>query len=156
MKLSEAILKGCEFSSQCGISLIVPERRAACALGAAGIGMFGFEKVEETRAFYDKLHAAFPILKIQIHKTPCHGVGCADDPETSRPLQAHITHLNDSHRWTREAIAMWVESIEKETVGDEPQKQEAEEVQGGVQDVQAAQSRPAVEGEVSRQASGRA
>ena len=31
-----------------------------------------------------------------------------------RRTQSLITHLNDDHKWTREAIADWVEGIERE------------------------------------------
>jgi hypothetical protein len=78
---------------------------ATCALGAAydAIGKLDVEG-------YDMQE--FPVLKV-VACCPVGGCGKGIyNPMVSMNIEDVIPHLNDDHRWTRERIAGWVESIE--------------------------------------------
>lgn len=95
-------------------------KRSTCALGAAcdALGMlatpqFPYGPPTSDRAI-DELEALYPqLLTVDV---PCPACGDGD-----RILLSIIVHLNDDHRWTRERIADWVETLETPVeVGSEP------------------------------------
>lgn len=109
MKLSEAMREGSKLSNQCFGSIGFKDK--TCALGAVAewLEYTGQSKVNWRYTLY------FPILFENI-LPPCgccptaDSVGfCLDDDGT---FMVSIAHLNDAHKWSREAIAEWVETIE--------------------------------------------
>lgn len=99
MKLSEAIRLGAMLKPQAFGKL--SDGVGTCALGAAedAVGMSWF--------------AAWPL------QHPAFTAGCPACKYVPDVIdQATPAHLNDVHRWTREQIADWVESIEPSTEGD--------------------------------------
>lgn len=103
MKLSEAIRKGSEqrpqfFGEYFGLN--EDSILASCAIGAAIEGFTGSRNEGDG---YVQLLLQFPQLKHQVI-----------DPVTNQidSLANTITELNDEAKWTREAIADWVEKIE--------------------------------------------
>lgn len=123
MKLSEAIREGSKHNEQV-FGMLVTDF-GTCALGAAlcGIGKFPV-KNENGYWYWDNLHFHgmlqyenweyyFPILR----KVPkvCH----LCDYVVKYNGYGMISHFNDKHHWTREAIAMWVETIENEIESQE-------------------------------------
>lgn len=109
MKLSEAIKLGAMLKPQNHGGQMIRDGHT-CALAAA-LDAIGKLRLRETQADYDALYSEFPILK----KTATCPVRdwCVFDASTS-DLLSQIYHLNDGHKWTREAIADWVEGIERE------------------------------------------
>jgi hypothetical protein len=97
MKLSEAILLGAMMSPQAFRALFRDE--GACALGAALLAV-GPISEPAIRSVLKRWPWAMTV------STDCPGCG------HSCPVFGVITHLNDTHRWTREQIAEWVASIE--------------------------------------------
>ncbi len=94
MRLSEAIRLGAMLHPQTYRDYRTRDAHGVtgtCALGAA----------EE---------AGFPDPMTYLHELRTWCPGCP----ANGPLPAVIAHLNDQHRWTREAIADWVETIEPE------------------------------------------
>lgn len=102
MKLSDAIRLGAMLHPQCFDRMEVRgfltdgKVVATCALGAAIQAGYRLEYVGATSL------------------VPCPVPQCHGFLDTSHMvnLYAMVTHLNDWHRWTREAIAGWVETIE--------------------------------------------
>ena len=112
MKLSEAIRLGSMLDPQ-GFgtySTVRNGRTATCALGAASKAMFGDA---DTFAL-----AHIPILDEYAQCPQCFTI--------DRVFEISADHLNDTHRWTRERIADWVETIEAKM---EQPKEEAVEVE---------------------------
>ena len=79
-------------------------RHASCALGAAYEGMYRLPDDMEGRRPTKDLEAYFDVLDGTVRA--CPGEGC----RKVLTLSALIVHLNDDHRWSREAIAAWVEN----------------------------------------------
>ncbi len=78
---------------------------ASCALGAAYEGMYRLpEQADGTRPTKD-LEWFFDCLEGTIRRCP---VG---DCKKRLTLSALLVHINDTHRWTREQIATWLESV---------------------------------------------
>ena len=78
---------------------------ASCALGAAYEGMYRLpENVEGTRPTKD-LEWFFDVLEGTIRTCPMDGC------KKKLVLSALIVHINDAHRWSREQIATWLESV---------------------------------------------
>lgn len=109
MKLSEAIKLGsllrgqafCEY-----MTLIQPVR--SCALGAA-LEAMGRDKA----ALPSKEAARIWSWAADVgHPTNCPVCLPEFKIQHGCSVLSMITHLNDKHRWTRERIADWVESIE--------------------------------------------
>lgn len=107
MRLSEAIRLGAMLKPQ-GFSGIGKD--ASCALRAAADAA-GIEPFDETDGFleevvdYMELQRRFPITRARV-QAPC---SCADWGEE---FYQAIYHMNDFHKWTREQIADWVQTIE--------------------------------------------
>lgn len=101
MTLSEAIRLGAMATTQgCG-SLSLMSDTAPCALGAAR--MAGGIKCDTTMSAYVALLSRWPVLGSAVAH-PFRGDGW-------RVVDVVWT-LNDSHNWTREQIADWVEAVE--------------------------------------------
>ncbi|MEW6323736.1 MAG: hypothetical protein AB1635_21905 [Acidobacteriota bacterium] len=80
-------------------------QRASCALGAAYEGMYrlpreasGLHPTKDLEWFFDCLEGTV---------RACPHAGC----RKRLVLAAIIVHLNDEHRWSREQIATWLESM---------------------------------------------
>lgn len=105
MKLSEAILKGCEITTpfKHGYFSQVNDKFCACAMGAAAIGVNpNGLKDEDVR--YDTLDTIFENFSNTLYKTkfknPVSGM--------EQDGLALVINLNDSHDWPREKIANWL------------------------------------------------
>lgn len=113
MRLSDAIRKGCEQHPQSfgrlfefrGYDVV-----ASCAMGAALMGVYGAEGYALNTSNLEK---EFPLLK-RIAHSPVSGTVYHRLPFS---LADQIITLNDHHKWTRERIADWVETIEEELDG---------------------------------------
>lgn len=112
MKLSEAIRLG---------SMLKPQKsngdddgKGSCALLAAaealGISAVRFRGTNRFVVDYVSLRDRYSFLSNEARCPEC---------EHSDDACCIIWHLNDVHRWTREAIADWVESIENAQVEKE-------------------------------------
>lgn len=108
MKLSEAILKGCQGTFQ-HFGGWASSGNRYCALGAAALSIgakfeLGYEDLIPDLGA-EALAENFPIL---LKYTACPY--CLDS--IGMKLNSMIVHLNDFHKITREAIAEWIASIE--------------------------------------------
>jgi len=105
MKLSEAIRLGSMLKPHVKHSLVAYGR--TCALGAAldAAGALGIAEDDGDPGPYEAAEAIWPILKSPV-RHPAYRE-CAD-------LRKVITSLNDEFDWTREQIADWVETIERQ------------------------------------------
>ena len=81
-------------------------RSASCALGAAYEGMYrlpaqagGLRPTKDLEWFFDCLEGSL---------RKCPG---GNDCHKQLSLAAIMVHLNDDHRWTREDIAQWLETL---------------------------------------------
>lgn len=101
MRLSEAIRLGAMLRPQ-GIGTL--NSSGSCALGAAGEAI-GAKCPQAMCGILPLLVARWPRLMSQMVTLPC---ACRFD----FPFGSAVLHLNDNHRWTREQIADWVETIE--------------------------------------------
>lgn len=96
MKFSEAIFLGAKLSPQ-GFGELLGRDGSRCAFGAA------LQAVGANSS--DSLRVLWPWR--QERREPCPE--CGDVDAVNFIIS---THLNDSHRWTRERIAYWVASVE--------------------------------------------
>lgn len=104
MKLSEAILLGSTLNPQ---GFCADPAVGDCALWSAArsVGIGAYPDDEGRHPDYGLLRDRFPVLN-----TP--DVGCPVCGFIEQNLGFIVWHLNDSHRWTRERIADWIETIE--------------------------------------------
>lgn len=120
MKLSEAIRLGAMHGPQIfGSEFSQDGSQGTCALGAAiiAIGAKGVpckfpdpnNNARQQREGVPMLVVTLPwhILSVEQHCPDCFW-------KIARPIHRLIAHLNDHHRWTRQEIADWVETIEQE------------------------------------------
>lgn len=108
MNLATAIRKGAEQHPQgFGDFFIMRGGRvvASCAMGAATVGLLGIAARENAL-----MREQFPEL-VQCPFAACPVAGCQSAAKWWT-LEMHITHLNDGHRWSREAIADWLDREE--------------------------------------------
>lgn len=109
MKLSEAIRLGATVSPQ-HFGSYADGNGGTCALGSAalaiGIDPIRMDISDDESAIDD----AFPALG-RYSRCPAHGCLLLN-PNAGFPVGVLIPHLNDRHRWTREQIADWVQTIE--------------------------------------------
>lgn len=101
MLLSDAIIEGSKLKPQ-GRGQLEADGKT-CAIGAAIEGA-GYQC-----HFGPVSTDVFPQLLRRVEK-PCK---CAI-PTDELTLYCVVTHLNDFHRWTREACAGWVMTVEKQ------------------------------------------
>lgn len=100
MRLSEAIRLGAMLKPQHFGSLRSDDGVATCALGAAEEA-----SGERWQVWYGQHPAC-------LQDTACPA--CTYVPRFDLNQEPTIAHLNDTHRWTREQIADWVETIEQQ------------------------------------------
>ena len=78
---------------------------AACAWSSVSIGL-GFPSIDVIG-----IYRRFP----ELHKTlPCPECDKSGYFGGMPTLEELITHMNDDHRWTREQIADWIDSLKPE------------------------------------------
>lgn len=121
MKLSEAIRLGAMMKPQAfdgvllkgqsvtvmGERVDIPETICTCAIGAALDAIGRLPRIDYLEGcIWTDPGCFFPILN---KAAPCPVPGCEGaDIDWALP----VSHLNEEHRWTRERIADWVESVE--------------------------------------------
>lgn len=105
MRLSEAMRIGASWSGQCTEFLKKSQDKTTCALGAAYEGTFGEIKQGYRIDLITQLYKKYPYLS----KVVNHPINPA-----STSLDAIVIFLNDTHRWSRERIADWVEAQENQ------------------------------------------
>lgn len=103
MQLSEAIRLGAMTTPQGHGNASYFSDEARCALGSAAHAL-GLQLADGLGPLYNLLITVYPWMKQGLF--PCSECGHLD------VAISIIWHLNDSHRWTREQIADWVESVE--------------------------------------------
>lgn len=103
MRLSEAIRLGAMLKPQ-GHGELVHHGRT-CALGAA------LDAVGALCSDYDAVGIRFPITR-QVRLGLCPAPGCENYAHGHATVMETVFYLNDSHDWTRERIADWVETLE--------------------------------------------
>lgn len=104
MKFSEAIRLGAMLGRQ-GFYAMFGADGASCALGAAALAVWGREDRGDQDYF-----AIWPWLN---RCAMCPACVAKDSFHVPVPVMEIVArHLNDAHRWTRERIADWVESLE--------------------------------------------
>src|ERR1700682_837614 len=102
MRLSDAIRKGCTiYAEQYFMGWASRDGRKACVMHTACAGWRGIKVFD----VFPSMREAFPILRTM---SECPVLG-GDSKSTVENI---AMHLNDFHRWTREAIADWVETLE--------------------------------------------
>jgi hypothetical protein len=110
--LSEAIRLGAMLKPQ-GFDGYA-NKNTSCALAAAadacGIEPFVHPVDGQHIINYSAIMAKFPVLKTATKCPVSDGRLCGE----SHVTQSTIWHLNDTHRWTREQIADWVETLEQQ------------------------------------------
>lgn len=107
MKLADAIrLGGMATKQGYGVASFLDDN-TPCALGAVRLAA-GIEATNDLGAAM-ALRSRFPILSSS-HRCPACGA--------VEPLFTLIWSLNDSHKWTRERIADFVETIERRAVAE--------------------------------------
>jgi hypothetical protein len=108
VRLSEAIRLGAMMTPQAFRTLLTAD--GACALGAALLAA-GAPAERDLRGAGTLWPWAFTVS--------------ANCPSCRRShlVSGVITHLNDTHRWTREQIARWVSGIEPEDPWPRPRRQ---------------------------------
>lgn len=117
MRLSEAIRLGAMLRPQEYSVLFDVSTGRSCALGAAAEAI-GMLDITETNRFVNGVKAPQAWMWVKrIAACPECGpmFACHYD---KRDVQSVIIHLNNQHRWTRERIADWVESIERSQEAD--------------------------------------
>lgn len=97
--LAEAMRKGAALRPQCFGSYFW--QGASCAIGAAYEGATGRANEEVNRNHVLQL---FP----DIAGKGCVCPSCGE----SHTAYTMMVHLNDTHKWTREAIASWMDSLQ--------------------------------------------
>ncbi len=81
-------------------------RSASCALGAAYEGMYRLPALMNGNRPTKDLEWFFDCLEGSVRKCP-GGDGC----RKTLSLAAIMVHLNDDHKWSREDIAGWIETL---------------------------------------------
>ena len=127
MKLSEAMRTGAKFGPQL-YGRLTRGDGGSCAMGAAYMGRHGSSACGDI--FVLTRYSDFNVItSMSIETMPCGCSGSVDinsDPALGPVMVAStlwyaIVHLNNFHKWSREAIAEWVETIEnklEERMGD--------------------------------------
>lgn len=111
MQLSEAIRLGAVLGKQM-IGKFNDGDDNTCAVGAAGLAI-GLKY--NPMQYVTEIREAFPLLKQSVQNpVKCDDVSCGRPHRILNSVGATIIHLNDSHNWSREKIADWVQSVERE------------------------------------------
>lgn len=106
MKLSEAIRLGAMATVQGFGADSIFSDDAPCALGAARLAA-GIQQPSESIVF-PELMRHWPVLAKR--------TSCPECRKHDEVAIGTVWHLNDEHKWSRERIADWVESIEPQDV----------------------------------------
>jgi len=106
MRLSDAIREGCRYSTKTTRQFFGTTPHSACALGAA---IIGYNRRTGDEITMLDLARVWPELNQEtefIMRATCPDCGTYADLR-------HVitTHLNDGHRWTREAIADFIDTL---------------------------------------------
>jgi hypothetical protein len=140
MRLSEAMRLGSMLRPQ-GFGRVLTHDGKSCALGAA------YDAIGELRPsglmFKEiaLIRDAWPVLHQEAIQCPA----CAKTPRMDDgTFSGNITHLNDDHRWTREQIADWVETLESARQPADALATSADAVAGTVEEPQAVPARMSV------------
>lgn len=99
LRLSEAIREGCKYGPQL-YGALLDGKGGSCAWGSVALVMgaptwYGIVRDTYKWAFY------------------AHVIPACSCVATLCDVAGHIVHLNNFHCWTREAIAEWVETVER-------------------------------------------
>ena len=105
-ELAAAIRKGAERRPDQAFGDYFIGRRASCALGAAYEGMYRLAEEMGGRRPSKDLEWFFDCLEGSVRKCP-GGDGC----RKTLSLAAILVHLNDDHKWSREQIAGWLDTL---------------------------------------------
>ena len=89
-------------------------QRASCALGAAYEGMYRLPRQMDGSRPTKDLDWFFDCLEGTVRRCPMEGC------KKRLVLSSIIVHLNDEHRWSREQIATWLESVNGKANGVAP------------------------------------
>ncbi len=147
MKLSEAILKGSEKNKQCfdghfGVS--EDGKVTTCAISAAAIAcgvlnedgsiaegniLIALDQRTGQMIRQVAAPASFDVINQNEYYSPCNCPFAKTELEYGTYI---IWHLNDIHHWTREAVALWVETLENEIEKNKAQEQPAQVADGHV------------------------
>lgn len=106
VKLSEAILKGCQGTEQ--EFGHYGDRNKCCALGAANLASFG--SVHGASIYSSKVVTSQHFEDVELDCPECGGScsGEGFDNVLEGVEIGTVSHLNDTHRWSREKIANWL------------------------------------------------
>ena len=104
-ELAAAILEGAAQRPEQSIGSYYVGLHASCALGAAYEGMYRLPAHMEGAHPTKDLEWFFDVLEGTVRRCPMEGC------KKRLVLSAIIVHLNDEHRWSREQIATWLESV---------------------------------------------
>jgi hypothetical protein len=110
MKLSEAIRMNGMMKPQGFGPWSMTSLSAPCALGGA-LQILGRQCTEETGPNYFALNEQWEWL-LPNQECPIPDCNYGKTPQSNTNATCVIFHLNDDHRWTRQQIADWVETIE--------------------------------------------
>ena len=103
IELADAIAEGAKRRPSQAFGEYFSSKGGSCALGAAYEGMYRLpDNADGTRPTKD-LEWFFDCLEGSVRKCP------ADGCRKRLTLASILVHLNDEHRWSREAIAAWLE-----------------------------------------------
>jgi len=110
VKLSEAIRLGSIATTKFTGQLYNTERTSACALGAAGIAA-GLGKPDFD---YDDLGKIWPILYVTMICPACNGHKLFDHTQDLKSAIWHMNDVDSGKLFSRQEIADWVETVEKD------------------------------------------
>ena len=115
MKLSEAIRLGSMLKPQRFADGSIPDPNRACALEAAALAISSLEQPVTWAQLCcpSPERDLFPILRHRVVSCPAKGCLFPHDTMKNEIIAVNIYHLNDTHHWTRERIANWVEIQEQ-------------------------------------------
>jgi hypothetical protein len=89
---------------------LIDDRGGSCAMGAACLAA-GFISKESSLKYYSGVMVAWPWMDRTIS---CPSCGCEFRTSLGATgVWSAVVHLNNNHRWLREQIADWVETIEQ-------------------------------------------
>jgi hypothetical protein len=103
IKPSEAIRLGCLTTVQKFDGFGFDDETEACAEGAM---LVGYGESRASDGLGERIRAHFPTMDYYFQPCPA----CANEPMEHRYVSP-IYRLNDDHRWARERIADWLESL---------------------------------------------
>ena len=105
MRLSEAIRLGAMSRPQAFGIFFSKDTGGTCALGAALEAIGGLDEDDPLSVKHNLLlRRRFPVLLQPLSCPACGGDIGGDEMS--------LAHLNDTHKWSRERIADWLETVE--------------------------------------------